>query len=198
MEYSISGFKKTGSWSEVVAFGELISELLKEEGVDGRAYEEWEHWRPKPHEALGDEVNKKTADQTTIQPGPGEGKGRTGTGDIMRAGRKLIDSPKDAARKDIDKAGEDVKESANYVSRALDTISRKIIRRVEQPVYRHIMTQVSPLYFNNSIIAANLGRKSSLRSSRYVFVFEVGITDDQLRKRIEERLRALDDEQDDT
>jgi hypothetical protein len=194
MEFSISGFKRTGSWSEIVAFGELISQLLKEEGVDGKVFEEWEHWRPKVHEALGDEVNKKTADQTSITHGPGEGKGLTGTGDIVRAGRKLIDSPKDAAQRDMDKAGEDVRKSAGYISRALDTISRKVIRKIEEPVYRYLMTQISPLYFDNAIIAANLGRKSSLRSDRYIFVFEVGITDDELREEIEARLREIEEE----
>lgn len=196
MEYNLSGFKQTGTWSEIVAHGELISTMMEDEGISGEAFEEWEHWRPKPHESLEDEVNKKTADKTTISQGSGEDKGRSGTGDVIRAGKKLIDSPKDAARKDIGGAGKDMKDSAGYLARAFDTLTRKFLRNVERPVYKHVMTQMSPLYFDNSIIAANLGRKSSLRSDRHIFYFEVGFTDNTLQKKIEERLRAVEEERD--
>ena len=60
MKERVSGFRVRGSWGEVVAHGERIARALRESDADENALAEWEDWRPKAHEELGEELSEKT------------------------------------------------------------------------------------------------------------------------------------------
>lgn len=60
---SISGFKKDGSWEEVVEHGENITDVLEEEEVGGDDFDDWDDWRPKTRENIGNDMTDKTAEQ---------------------------------------------------------------------------------------------------------------------------------------
>ena len=77
MEESIAGFKERGSWGDVVEHGERITQALRDAGVDSDALREWDEWRPKPHERLQKDVNKKTAAQASVAEGVGEKRAKT-------------------------------------------------------------------------------------------------------------------------
>jgi hypothetical protein len=188
MEESVSGFKCRGGWVDVVEHGERITqaleELATEHDVDEDALEEFDDWRPKSHERLDEDVNEKTAEQASVEEGEGEKKGKEPDEDLQTAGEKLaesydkLDEPDEA----VDKWGE----SIDYVARAADSASRKAIRKVEDTVYRNVMTQMSPYYFDNELFSANIQRVKG--DDRREYIFEVNVNDDDLKTRVSNRL----------
>ena len=196
MEESVSGFKQRGSWVETVEHGERIAvaleELAADEGidVDEEGLAEFEEWRPKSHERLDEDVSEKTADQASVEEGKGEQEGKDPDEDLQTAGEKLAESYENLDDPDeaVDKWGE----SIDYVARAADSAGRKAIRKVEDTVYRNVMTQMSPYYFDNDLISANIQRVGSKEAPEYVF--EVNVNDDDLKIRVSNRLSDYDEE----
>lgn len=195
MEESISGFKQRGGWNEIVEHGERITHALRESGADGEAFEEWDEWRPKNHERLDEDVSEKTADQASIGEGEGERAGKDPNDDLQSAGEKLSASYEQLD--DPDEAFDSWGESIDYVARAADSASRKAIRSVEGTVYKNVMTQVAPYYFDNELVSANLQRTGSAREGDYAgYVFEVNVNDEDIKEQVSERLAEYDDEVD--
>lgn len=197
MEQSIAGFKVTGTWEEIVEHGDRITYALRELDADrpdevGEAYaiafDEWDQWRPKSDERMREEIAEKTVEKVSVNEGTGEKAGKRPDEDIRTAGEKLtesyerIDDPKEA----VGKWGE----SIDYFTRAADSAGRKALRRVENTVYRRVMTSMSPYYFDNELISANLSKKRNNDSPTYVF--EVNINDRDLKTTVADRLEQYD------
>jgi hypothetical protein len=193
MEESVSGFKYRGGWVDVVEHGERIVRALEEiatdHSVDEAALAEFDDWRPKSHERLDEDVNQKTAEQARVEEGKGEREGKDPDEDLQTAGEKLaesygnLDEPDEA----VDKWGE----SIDYVARAADSAGRRAIRKVEDSVYRNVMTRMSPYYFDNELISANIQRVG--RDEGPVYVFEVNINDDDLKIHVSNLLADYED-----
>ena len=192
MEESISGFKERGGWNEIVEHGERITHALAEFGAEGEAFDEWDEWRPKNHERLDEDVNEKTAEQASIGEGEGERAGKAPDEDLKSAGEKLSQSY--ANIDDPDEAVDSWGESLEYVARAADSAGRKAIRTVEDTVYKNVMTQVAPYYFDNELVSANLQRTDSAREGEYAgYIFEVNVNDDDLKDEVSDRLGEYED-----
>ncbi|PSQ41137.1 hypothetical protein BRD14_07105 [Halobacteriales archaeon SW_5_68_122] len=186
VEESVSGFRMRGSWVDIVEHGERITRVLKdlgEEGfdVDEAALEEWDEWRPKADERLREDVSEKTAEQASISEGEGEQAGKAPDEDLRTAGEKLSDSYE--SLETPKKAVDEWRASITYVARAADSATRKAVRKVEGGVYRNVMTQMSPYYFDNELISANL-RRAAVDD----YVFEVNVNDDDLKLRTSNKL----------
>jgi hypothetical protein len=188
MEESVSGFQIRGTWGDVVEHGERITRALKDLrsegiGIDDDALEEWDQWRPKADERLGEDVSEKTAAQASVGEGEGEKADKAPNEDLKTAGEKLSDS-----YERLEKPSEAVnewRESINYVARAADSATRKALRKVEGSVYENVMTQMSPYYFDNELVSANLKRADADTGE---YVFEININDDDLKIRVSNRL----------
>ncbi|MEF8802064.1 MAG: DUF5828 family protein [Halolamina sp.] len=191
MEESIAGFKQRGSWGEIVEHGERITSALRDASVDGEAFDEWDEWRPKSHERLGEDIEEKTAEQASIGEGPGEREGKRPEDDIKSAGEKLSESYEKVEEGESESAIERWQDSISYATRAADSAGRKAIRTVEDTVYRKVMTQLAPYYFDNELVSANVQRSS--RGDREEFVFEVNINDDELKEEVSDRLAEYED-----
>jgi len=192
VEESVSGFKLRGSWGEIVEHGERITRALKDladdgHAVDGDALAEWDEWRPKADERLGEDVSEKTAAQASVAEGEGEKAGKAPDEDLKRAGEKLSES-----YDNLEEPGEAVdewRESINYVARAADSATRKALRKVEGSVYENLMTQLSPYYFDNELVSANLNRADADAGE---YVFEINVNDDDLKIRVSNKLADYD------
>jgi hypothetical protein len=192
IEESVSGFKCRGGWVDVVEHGERITHALEQlaenHEIDEDALAEFDDWRPKSHERLDEDVNEKTAQQAHLEEGKGEEAGKDPDEDLQTAGEKLAESYENLD--DPDEAVGKWGESIDYVARAADSASRKAIRAVEDTVYQNVMTRVSPYYFDNELISANIQRVS--RDDRPKYVFEVNVNDDDLKTRVSNRLADLE------
>lgn len=198
IEESVSGFKYRGGWVDVVEHGERITRALREiaeadeDDIDEDALEEFDEWRPKSHERLSEDVNEKTAEQASVEEGKGEQEGKKPEEDLQTAGEKLAES-----YGNLDDTGEAVErwnESIDYVARAADSASRKAIRRLEDTVYRRVMTRLSPYYFDNDLISANIQRFTTDDGPEYEF--EINVNDDDLKIRVSNRLADYDSDVD--
>ncbi len=193
MEESISGFKQRGSWGDIVEHGERITSALREIGVSGAAFEEWDEWRPKPHERLSEDVNEKTAKQASIDEGEGEKAGKRPDEDLQTAGEKLSESYEKVEEGDSEGALESWQDSIDYVARAADSAGRKALRKVENTVYRNVMTQLAPYYFDNELVSANI-QKTTRGEDEDTFIFEVNVNEDDLKEQVSQRLGEYEDE----
>ncbi|TQQ81036.1 hypothetical protein EGH24_07760 [Halonotius terrestris] len=199
MEESISGFKVRGAWDEVVEHGERITQALRQEDIEEQpeeiqeAFADWDEWRPKAHERLNTDVSEKTADQASVDEGEGEKVGKAASDDVKKAGEKLSESYKKMEDGDDEGAVERWQDSIGYVTRAADSAGRKALRTVENTVYRNVMTQLAPYYFDNALISANLQQPSRGGDDEELFVFEVNINDDDLKEAVSERLGEYED-----
>lgn len=193
MEENISGFREHGSWGDVVEHGERITSALREVDADEPyrgEYEEWDEWRPKTHERLTTDVNEKTAEQASVAEGEGEREGEDVDDDLQTAGERLTESYEKLEDDDTEGAVEKWGESIGHVARAADTAGRKALRKVENTVYKNVMTQVAPYYFDNDLVSANVQR---VRGEADEFVFEVQVNDDDLRDEVREVLHEYED-----
>jgi len=190
VEESVSGFKTRGGWVDTVEHGERIARALKDlsddEPVPEEPLDEFDEWRPKSHERLDEHVNEKTADQASVEEGKGEQAGKDPDEDLQTAGEKLTESYERLEDEDTDEAVDKWGESLDYVARAADSAGRKAVRKVEDAVYRNVMTQIAPYYFDNELISANLQRVSD--DDRPEYVFEINVNDDDLKIRVSNKL----------
>ena len=193
MEESIAGFKVRGDWGDVVEHGERITQALRDAGVDETDLEGWNDWRPKSHERLEEDVDKKTAAQASVAEGEGEKAGKEATDDIKTAGEKLSESYEKVEEGENDTAIERWEESIDYVTRAADSAGRKALRSVESTVYRRVMTQLAPYYFDDELISANIQKTTRGGApDEETFVFEVNVNDDELKAEVSERLEEYE------
>jgi hypothetical protein len=192
MEESVSGFKCRGTWADIVEHGERITRALREAGADGEAFEEWDEWRPKSHERLGEDVNEKTAEQASVDEGEGEKAGKEPDEDLRTAGEKLSESYERVEKGDNEGAVERWQDSINYVARAADSAGRKALRAVEDTVYRKVMTQLAPYYFDNELVSANV-QKTARGGDEDQFIFEVNVNDDDVKAVVSDRLADYED-----
>ena len=190
MEESVSGFKTRGGWVDTVEHGERIVRALKDlsddESVPEEPLDEFDEWRPKSHERLDEHVNEKTADQASVEEGKGEQAGKDPDEDLQTAGEKLTKSYQSLEDEDTDEAVDKWGESLDYVARAADSAGRKAVRKVEDAVYRNVMTQIAPYYFDNELISANLQRVNA--DDRPEYVFEINVNDDDLKIKVSNKL----------
>jgi len=196
IEESVSGFKTRGGWIDVVEHGERITqaltELVEDDEIetefDEGVLDEFDEWRPKSHERLDEDVNEKTAEQASVDEGKGEQAGKGPDEDLQKAGEKLSESYENLDEPDeaIDKWGE----SVDYVARAADSAGRKALRKVEDTVYRNVMTQIAPYYFDNELVSANLQRTGD--EDRPEYIFEINVNDDDLKVRVSNLLSDFD------
>jgi len=193
MDESISGFKQRGDWGDIVEHGERITLALREAGVDGDAFHDFDDWRPKSHERIDEDVSEKTAAQASVGEGEGEKAGKTPGEDLQTAGEKLSESYERVEADDTEGAVERWGESITHVARAADSASRKAIRKVEDTVYRKVMTQVAPYYFDNELVSANVTQVNRSDPGEQ-FVFEVNVNDDELKSRVSDILAAYESE----
>jgi hypothetical protein len=194
MEESISGFKLRGSWGDIVEHGERITQALREADASGDAFTEWDEWRPKAHERLGEDVAEKTAEQAHVSEGKGEQAGESPDDDLRTAGEKLTESYEKLEEDDTEGAVDRWQDSVNYVARAADSAGRKAIRKVEDTVYQKVMTQLAPYYFDNELVSANIQQTSRMEDGEEGFIFEVNVNDDTLKDVVSESLSAYEDE----
>ena len=200
VEESVSGFKTRGDWVDVVEHGERVTRALTEVAaeddidvdIDEQALAEFDEWRPKSHERLEDDVSEKTAEQASVEEGKGEQEGKDPDEDLQTAGEKLAESYESLDHPDeaVDKWGE----SLDYVARAADSAGRRAIRAVEDTVYRNVMTQIAPYYFDNELVSANLQRVG--RGEGPDYVFEINVNDDDLKLCVSNRLADFESEVD--
>ncbi|MUW14334.1 hypothetical protein GJ633_06425 [Halorubrum sp. CBA1125] len=193
MEESISGFKMRGDWADIVEHGERIALALRETGADGDAFHEFDDWRPKSHERIDEDVSAKTAEQASVNEGEGEQAGKTPGDDLQTAGEKLTESYEKVEENDTESAVERWGESIDHVARAADSASRKALRKVEDTVYRKVMTQMAPYYFDNELVSANV-REVGRGDDGERFVFEVNINDDELKAEVSDILAEYESE----
>ncbi|GAB3707269.1 DUF5828 family protein [Halorubrum pallidum] len=193
MEESISGFKVRGDWVDVVEHGERIALALRESGIDGDAYHDFDDWRPKSHERIDEDVSAKTAEQASVSEGEGERAGKTPGDDLQTAGEKLTESYEKVGENDTESAVERWGESIEHVARAADSASRKALRKVEDTVYRKVMTQMAPYYFDNELVSANV-QEVGRGEDGETFVFEVNINDDDLKAEVSDILAEYESE----
>jgi len=189
MEETLSGFRQRGTWADVVEHGERVVQALRDAGADEDAIAEFDEWRPKPHDRIDEEVSEKTAAQASVAEGEGERAGQGAEDDLQTAGERLSESYQKLEEADTEGAVERWEDSLEHVARAVDTAGRKALRTVEKSVYRTVMTQIAPYYFDNELVSANLQRVRSQEE----FVFEVNVTDDDLKAAVADRLHDYED-----
>ncbi|RNJ25253.1 DUF5828 family protein [Halosegnis longus] len=182
MEESVAGFKQRGTWGDIVEHGERVTRALRELlDEDNDALEEWNEWRPKQHERLDEDVNEKTAQQASVGEGAGEREGVGPDEDVKAAGDKLADSYEKLD--EPDDALERWRESVGHLARAADSAGRKALRKVEGAVYKNVMTQIAPYYFDNGLVSANVTRHDNAD-----YALEININDDDLKIRVSNKL----------
>jgi len=187
MQDSISGFKVRGTWPEIVEHGERVVRALRESENSSEALAEFDEWRPKAHERLSEDVNEKTADQASVGEGEGEKAGQSPDEDILSAGEKLAESYENLEGEDTEEAVETWTDSISHVTRAADTAGRKAIRRLEDTVYRKVMTRFTPYYFDNELVSANI-----CRTRDHDYIFEININERDLKDEARDHLETFE------
>lgn len=202
MEEQVSGFKEVGDWGTIVEHGERITEALRELGVRSDdeyrdrfagAFDEWDEWRPKAHESFERDVKEKTAEKAVENGNEDERDEAKPSENLHATGEKLSESYGALEDRDVEEAVENGTEALDHAARAVDSASRKALQTVEKGVYRHVMTQLAPCYFDNELVSANVERPLT-EDDDDRFSFEVNINDDHLKADVSTVLSRYEDE----
>ena len=192
MEEGVAGFKRRGSWGDIVEHGERVTRAIRDLArerddveISEEAFAEWDEWRPKQHERLDEDVNEKTAEQASVGEGAGEREGVDPDEDVKVAGDKLADSYENLD--DPEAAVGRWRESVEHLARAADSAGRKALRTVEGAVYRNVMTRIAPYYFDNELVSANVAK---LHDDEYAL--EINVNDDDLKIHVSNRLAGYE------
>lgn len=180
---SVSGFKVEGQWGDVVEHGERIAFALDEVRNNSEftnEFAEYNEWRPKTEENMSDDVKEKTAEKASLSEKDVE-KESTAKDEFKEAGENFPSSGEKIQKPD--EAVTDLSQSIQYLIRALTIMATKSVRNSEEVVYENIMTAISPQYFDNDLISANLDKVGNGK-----YVLEININDDDLKQDVSEKL----------
>lgn len=180
---SVSGFKRTGTWGEIVEHGERISFALEELGIKKDEVDEYNDWRPKLTENVSTDINDKTAEKATMDKSGSENPKK----EIKSAGEEITNTYKNFG--EPEEAFRNWVHSIGYAAKAVDSITRKSIRNVEKIIYKNVMTVISPYYFDNNLISANIAR---INKKPHKYRLEVNINEDALKKDVSEKLESYE------
>jgi len=198
-EETISGYKLTGDWESVVELGERVGAairrvLKKREDTEGeqadnyRNLEEFEEWRPKLEDDT-EKISEKTAEKASVEEGTGEKAGESVKENVNNAQNGVKETVDSASSLETDEVKDNVTETVSETQKATDSLFRKTLRWIEENVYEHIMTLISPYYFDNELVNANLNDK---RGEKYRL--EINIADDSIRDDVRDEMTDIDDE----
>jgi hypothetical protein len=184
----VSGFNLEGSWKEIVAHGEKISQILEaidevEDNFEDEL-EEYNEWRPKFEEKIDTDIAEKTAEKASLNENGVEESSKSPKSEIKEATKKISDGTKQADKPD--KAAEDFRYSLFYLSRAIRLLARKSMRQSEEIIYENIMTYLSPYYFDNDLISANIKKTGS-----ETYQLEVNINKDDIKEVVSDRMKEM-------
>jgi hypothetical protein len=148
------GYSLEGSWDEVVRFGEEIISTFEEHGVEQETISEWDAWRPRSGEQEG-EMRKKTVEKAKVNRGdkPSE--------NVAETAEKLSETGKKTSEGEIGEAAEKASEASKSAGKAVEDVSRGVVRAVEDKVY-HRITKTNPMYFDSEDFNASLEVVSSI------------------------------------
>lgn len=187
-EEKVSGFNLEGTWKEVVSHGDKIGQILGDiEEVQENfedELEDYNEWRPKIQEEINTDIAEKTADKASIDQNDVEESSKSAKSEVEEAKKKIAEGTKEADKPD--KAAKDFKYSLFYLSRAVRVLARKSMRQSEEIVYENIMTYLSPYYFDNDLISANIKK-----TGKTTYNLEVNINDDDIKKEVSEEMKDL-------
>lgn len=187
---SVSGFKLEGNWVDIVAHGERISQALADiESVErdfDDDFSDYNEWRPKFDENMSDDISEKTAEKASMEKDGIEEDAGSPTEEVKEAGKHMTEGSKD-----VDEAVIEMKTSFFYLARALAVLAKRSMRNSEEMVYENVMTVLSPYYFDNELISANLKKKSDEEYS-----LEINVNDDDLKSRVSDKMKEYDDVKD--
>lgn len=193
IKQSVSGFKVSGEWGDVVILGEMITSALQELDATGEDFDEWEEWRPKLDDRLDDDINERTCEQASIDKNNLEKQDQMPTDELQSAGEELEEAYEGISEKDEKQAVNRLKDAITRTTFAIATASRQTLRRVEETVYAHVMTQIAPYYFDNELVSASITEKTTLRRKETTFILEVNINDDMLKQEVSDILDEYED-----
>lgn len=199
MEETISGFKSTGQWMDIVEHGERMAAAVRrvlkreeDEGIDREKYtsllEEFEEWRPKAEDKT-ERISERTAEQASTNPSKSEKEGKTVREEVSEAQEGMTEAVDSATNLETDETKDNMNDTVEHTQRATDSFLRKCVRWIEKNVYQHIMTRISPYYFDNELVNANLAEN---RDGSYTL--EVNISDDKLSNRVKNEVDEIEDE----
>lgn len=185
---SVSGFKLEGSWQDVVIHGEKIACALRdisrtEEEFDDE-FNDYNDWRPKDDEDM-EEISEKTSKKASIDENEVEQKSDSPKEEVQKAGEQITEGTKELDKPD--EAVEEFSVSLIYLVRAITIFARKSVRHSEEAVFKNLMTVLSPYYFDNELVSANIQKKSE-----DVYILEINVNDDELKSEVSRKLEEYD------
>lgn len=198
-EETIGGYKITGTWSDIVEHGERLSAAIRrvlrrrEEAGESISeeqshLEEFDEWRPKSEDHTK-EISERTAEKASVEEGPAEKAGKTVKDSVDDAQNKMKETVDSASNLEPNGVKENATETVTHTQEATDSLFRKTLRWFEEHVYEHVMTLISPYYFDNELINANLTDK---RGEKYGL--EINIADDSIRDDVRDEMDTIDEE----
>lgn len=188
---TISGVSYTGNWSEIVEFGEQIMAALESvqndyesssdantltEQTISTCIQEFDEWRPRIDDKT-ETLSQKTAEKARVENSELMDSEKTIPDEIETATENAKNAAKSAKELNPDETQDNVKKTVSNTTQATDSLFRRGIQQIETFVYTHIMTALSPYYFDNKLINANLTEHTDTK-----YTLEVNISNQDFRE----------------
>lgn len=195
MQEMMAGLKVTGDWEDLVDTAEQIGEVLKTSDAEDESVEDWEHWRPRKDERFRKEVRDKTVEQACVKENTVEKEGKTARQEAGEAVEDIGEAVGNVAKGRPDQASQKTQEAVNELVLSVDTAARKLVRRCEAFLYRHIVTRTNPYYFESRTVTASLQENKTIlhavwrKNGSVEYELAVQIEDEDMCERVRTELK---------
>lgn len=186
---SPSGISMKGNWNEVADFCEMFTKMLEEkcQGWRGRSkkngrvqqdLQEWKDWYPKRDDSEG-KLEVKTASQAKFKPKKSTKK------DFKKSASDFSSFQRDLKEKNPKKEVYSFRSGLQKGARAAFSTIGRWLGKLEEFIYRQVITKTNPFYFDSSLLSASLTKnKKPFNKEEKDYRLNIKIHDRKLRERV--------------
>ncbi|MFW5928550.1 MAG: DUF5828 family protein [Thermoplasmatota archaeon] len=181
-EITNAGVRYIGEWGEICDFADYLNELIKRYVDNSKDVENYEKW--KPHEKEGEkELSDRTAENASLKETKIEKKFNGTKEELNEARENIVGSVKEVTN------GKDprckIKKASKKIGRTMGAKSVESIRSLEKQIYKKIMLQVNPFYFDTENFSVNVEKNNGSD----LYTLTLNIPDEKIRDRIQEKIK---------
>ncbi|MDY6761564.1 MAG: DUF5828 family protein [Candidatus Nanohaloarchaea archaeon] len=162
MQQSGRVLTEEGDWTDIIDFSAAVSDALAASDVPADGFETW---RPKDGEEM-DEVKQRTVDGESIGETRFEAASDGTRADIEQAGDRARDSGAALVHGNPRRSAQKAGEVGEVTATGLFAMLARLVRSLENGIYRHVVEPTNPDYFESEHLSASLYR-CGIISRRY-------------------------------
>ncbi len=180
-ETTLTGVKFEGDWNDVCNFTKDLENTLQDIDVNENSVKKLHNWRPRKNEST-DDLKEKTAREASLGTEGKEKECDNPEGEIKKASRDIAEAGNKLMR--LESPRLEMKNASKKVYRYMRYKSINSIRKAEKSIYKNVMLQLNPHYFDTRDFSLNLLVRNNGKCT-----LNINVTDKDIRDSLKMTLK---------